>query len=421
MMFDRFHVAAAALTSTVIVAGARAQVEGRELFEKASSALQESGVFAADAKTWAEGNEMFLKATPKATARIQMAKGEQGWHIRIEGKGQKNVDAPEQDILVAWNGTSVQWLDHEAETFNVRPGTQRPRTPLASTWEPLVFRELFNPEKGGAEAVPFGRELDAASYVIEENTSVQGQDCRVVHVTYKDDDPRLRIKEAIWYLATSDGLPRRVDRLAGSADFQLKLILEFQKVDAKASIEPSVFDLEAPEGWRKDVIEPRPMPQARPVRDSVRPTLSPARKPAPTWSLSSASGETVSTESLDGQVGLLYFWGTWNFPSTMALKDVAQAKSQFDGQPVRVLTLACEEKDGATPGEFLASRGVDLDVLLEADDVAKAYDVETFPAVVILGKGGEVVATYRTREEGESDSDLVKNAARRVQAYLDRQ
>ena len=119
-------------------------------------------------------------------------------------------------------------------------------------------------------------------------------------------------------------------------------------------------------------------------------------KQVPTFEAKNAQGEMVSIESLRGKYIVLDFWGSWcepclkGFPRMKQYQVKWKAKCSFVG-------IACNDAypnwkkalDTHTP-DWLQL----MNSAVDADDVAKKYNVEAFPTKILIDPSGAFVASF---------------------------
>lgn len=108
---------------------------------------------------------------------------------------------------------------------------------------------------------------------------------------------------------------------------------------------------------------------------------------APDFALPNLGGQTVTLESLRGQIVILDFWATWCGPCRMTmplLQDFVERKPIG----VRVFSVNVWESDTSKVRPFLADYGYDFDVLFGNDALPQEYGVSGIPTLFIIDKDG---------------------------------
>ncbi len=115
-------------------------------------------------------------------------------------------------------------------------------------------------------------------------------------------------------------------------------------------------------------------------------------KPAPSFTLKSVDGKTVSLSDYKGKAVLLNFWATWCGPCKLEMPWLIQMQKKYASQGFTVLGIS--EDDGSTKqiGDFIAKMGVDYPVLMYDDQMNKAYGgVDYLPTSYYIGRDGKVI------------------------------
>lgn len=221
---------------------------------------------------------------------------------------------------------------------------------------------------------PFGSELKG-KFRYERQESVGDVLCDVIYVEYKTAGTHAR-----WFFG-DDGLPRRVERMSNMfpdlpPEQQFKKTLTLTDLDIAPQLAAADFRLTLPEGY-EEIELPPPVP------------LLAAGDVAPDWSLRTPDGRTVSLAGLRGNVVLMDFWATWCGPCKMAMPGIQKLHEHFEGKPVTVVGVNCQDPDG-DPAAYMAKKSYTYTLLMKGDQVAEAYSVTGLPTVYVIDTEGKV-------------------------------
>jgi peroxiredoxin len=113
-------------------------------------------------------------------------------------------------------------------------------------------------------------------------------------------------------------------------------------------------------------------------------------QPAPDFALRTLSGENLRLSEHLGEVVIINFWATWSGPSRqeMPLLDDIQAKYRRAGLVLLSVNL---DEDESRAEEFARTLKISYPVLIDAKkEVAKAFQVGTMPATVLVDRSGVI-------------------------------
>lgn len=122
--------------------------------------------------------------------------------------------------------------------------------------------------------------------------------------------------------------------------------------------------------------------------------------PSADFSLRSIDGQTVTSESLHGEVVVLAFGATWLPLSRKQAQGVRKLADKYSGRGVAVYWVSIESESPKSKnyasdeqlGEFARKNELNITVLRDPDGkVSKELGVDQIPAMVILDKQGNVV------------------------------
>jgi peroxiredoxin len=108
----------------------------------------------------------------------------------------------------------------------------------------------------------------------------------------------------------------------------------------------------------------------------------------PEFEVTGLNGETGSLASLKGKVVVLNFWFIACSPCRIEIPGLNKLVEEYKDNEVVFLALANDEADALN--SFLKKTKFEYDVVPNAMDIAKQYNVSGFPTHVIIGKDGLV-------------------------------
>jgi len=228
---------------------------------------------------------------------------------------------------------------------------------------------------------PFNDEITAGHLTYEGSAIIDGEECEIVKVVYQGGSI------ARWYFGRTDMLPRRVDRLI--PDETGAQVLELSNMIVDDEIDPSSFELTAPEGYSEE----RYM------------SFLPPGSVAPAWELSTPDGGTLSLEDLRGNIVVMDFWATWCGPCRMVMPALQAIHEEYGESGVVVVGINTWED--ADPVTFMEEEGYTYPITLGGDAVSEEYLVTGIPTFYVIGPEGTILFSAR-------GSDLANEAALRA-------
>lgn len=110
---------------------------------------------------------------------------------------------------------------------------------------------------------------------------------------------------------------------------------------------------------------------------------------APFFELESFSGDTVSLESLHGNVVILDFWATWCGPCREAHPHLQ--KLHEDLQEEGLVVLGINSEDEATVESYMTHNDYTFTNLVDLNqEIASRYNITTIPSVYIIDREGRI-------------------------------
>ncbi len=137
---------------------------------------------------------------------------------------------------------------------------------------------------------------------------------------------------------------------------------------------------------------------------AVSSLVSASASRAPSFTLPSRSGDSVSLEQLKGQVVMINFWASWCGPCRQEMPLLDQMYKRYSplGFTLLGVNVEANSKDAE---KLLATVPVSFPVLFDKENkVSKMYDVNAMPSTVFIDRKGNVRYLhhgYKAGDEGE--------------------
>lgn len=287
------------------------------------------------------------------------------------------MEYPDDSLTTAYNGKEFYILNHANKEFVVAPKDAQPEELLVRNWISTAIDMIFS-------NVDITEDLtsseDSLVYSGVEELDGEKMD-RVYSEKFMQQFGVTMTDES--YISHEDNLPRMIRQIQVQGTDTVMRTMKISNLDTDRTYEDDYFTLKKPDEYTAEYIEPRQDPQQQQGLQEG--------SPAPNFSLNDINGNTVSLESLRGNVVLLDFWGTWCKWCVKAMPKIENIHQKFAGKNVKVLGISCQEPRDADPAQFLKDNNITYNSLLLGDQVAQEYKVTGFPTLFLIDKQGNVL------------------------------
>ncbi len=133
-------------------------------------------------------------------------------------------------------------------------------------------------------------------------------------------------------------------------------------------------------------------------------------KPAPAAVVRTLDGETVTLESLRGDVTLVDFWATWCKPCVNAMPKIQKLNDELGARGFRAVGISIDEHGDLQVHEFVEERRITYPIVVDDESTPawEAFHVVTIPTTYLIDREGQIVAQWM----GETDWKLIDVAVR---------
>jgi thiol-disulfide isomerase/thioredoxin len=112
---------------------------------------------------------------------------------------------------------------------------------------------------------------------------------------------------------------------------------------------------------------------------------------APRFQAMQFSGELVAfPEATAGHPAVLVFWATWCPYCKAFMPYLEQIEADYRAQGVRIVTINAKERGEGDPDAYIRNLGFPMLAVRNGDAIARAYDVEYIPGLMIVDGDGQV-------------------------------
>jgi peroxiredoxin len=125
--------------------------------------------------------------------------------------------------------------------------------------------------------------------------------------------------------------------------------------------------------------------------------------PAPSFTLTTLSGQAGGLSEYKGQVVMVNFWATWCGPCQQEMPLLDQMYKKYKPAGFTLIGVNVDKESPAVK-ELLARKPVSFPVLLDpANQVSKAYHVDEMPSSVIIDRKGQIRYIHRGYKPGDEN------------------
>jgi thiol-disulfide isomerase/thioredoxin len=119
---------------------------------------------------------------------------------------------------------------------------------------------------------------------------------------------------------------------------------------------------------------------------------APVPRAAPTFTLKTPTGETITLDSFEGKLVLVDFWATWCVPCVKAMPDMQKLQEKYAAKGFTVVGISIDEEGAKKVTPFLAKSKVKFTypILLDNGDTWKQWGVKSVPSVMLV-KDGQIL------------------------------
>jgi len=131
---------------------------------------------------------------------------------------------------------------------------------------------------------------------------------------------------------------------------------------------------------------------------------------APSFKVTTLSGQQVSLEQYRGQVLVLDFFATWCQPCRLSIPHLVEMNKKYAKQGLRVLGISADEDGEGDVKAFAGQNHITYPIALAGESTLADFGVRAVPVMFLIDKKGRVVEVFRgfTDEVARSTEQLIK-------------
>lgn len=144
-----------------------------------------------------------------------------------------------------------------------------------------------------------------------------------------------------------------------------------------------------------------------PVRVDAAPRKG---QPAPSFTVTSTTGQSISLNNYRDHVLILDFFATWCQPCRESIPHLAEMNRKYGKQGLQILGLSVDEDGGRMVKAFSDELRINYPVTVTGDQVTVDFGVRSVPIMFLINKKGEIVEIYRgyTTDMGRSLDQAIR-------------
>jgi peroxiredoxin len=148
---------------------------------------------------------------------------------------------------------------------------------------------------------------------------------------------------------------------------------------------------------------------AAPVRTEVK--AENARKLAPDFTLTDASGNDVKLSSFQGRVVLLNFWATWCGGCEVEIPWFIGFETTYRDRGLSVIGVSMDADGWKSVVPYVKEKHVTYPIVIGNLALAKVYEVDSMPVTLLIDRDGKIAASHvglvtRSEYKGEIEALL---------------
>ncbi|MCC7438608.1 MAG: TlpA family protein disulfide reductase [Armatimonadetes bacterium] len=214
----------------------------------------------------------------------------------------------------------------------------------------------------------------------EKDQYIDDAICKIVQVEYPDTELFSQLKTYLFINPNNFFTYQKINHSIFN-NIQLIDTLSFSKIEINKPLDSSIFTIEKPDGYS----------EYRMSKTISKEKSLPLGSQSPKWSLLNQKGGYISSENLKGKILLLDFWYSTCGPCLEFMPIIQRVHERYQNQGVVVIGMNSKEKKTANAINFMRKNNYTYTLALQADSVAIAFCVDSYPTTYIIDDEGKIV------------------------------
>lgn len=132
---------------------------------------------------------------------------------------------------------------------------------------------------------------------------------------------------------------------------------------------------------------------------------------APSFSIVTETGKTLTRDNFGGKLLVLNFWATWCQPCVEEMPSLNQFQQELKDSGVVVLAVSIDKNEAAFK-RFVQRFGIQFETARDAGaDIPASYGTYKYPETYVISAKGEVLEKF-VGEENWANSQLIQRIKR---------
>lgn len=137
-------------------------------------------------------------------------------------------------------------------------------------------------------------------------------------------------------------------------------------------------------------------------------------QPAPGFTVTSTSGQSLSFESYKGHVLIVDFFATWCQPCRLSIPHLVEMNRKYGKQGLQIVGLSVDEGSERSVRSFADEFRISYPLAVVGGSTTTDYGVRSVPVMYLIDRNGKIAEVYRGYSSESAGS--VERAIKRLLA-----